>query len=225
MEVAKHHVFKDLFLPVFKQWAGLRELRHLLVTQPDMGEGLCFLASLLAGRRSSRGTTHVGMCWCPLASTVPFTHSGLRPRSASRDASVGTGRPSTCPLRAMWLALPGRSWATRNSTWSRGRLSRSLAATSASDEHAGGQCTGGQPPGLPSQKLLRVWVKGPLGTVRLPGLPSQKRLRASPTRKASPPPHPHPEFGGQPPLPQQIMFTLQMSTILTFQGLHQHAPQ
>ena len=30
---------------------------------------------------------------------------------------------------------------------------------------------------LPSQKRLRVWVKGPLGMVRLPGLPSQKRLR------------------------------------------------
>ena len=29
---------------------------------------------------------------------------------------------------------------------------------------------------LPSQKRLRVWVKGPLGMVRLPGLPSQKRL-------------------------------------------------
>ena len=191
MEAAKHNVFKYIFLQVFQQWAGMREARHLLVTQPDMGEGLCFLASLLAGRRSSRGTTHVGMCWCPLASTVPFTHSGLRPRSASRDASVGTGRPSTCPLRTMWLALPGRSWATRNSTWSRGRLSRSLAATSASDEHAGGQCTGGQPPGLPSQKLLRVWVKGPPrdGEVTRPPVAEAASSIADPEGQ-SPPPHP-----------------------------------
>ena len=161
VEVAKHHVFKDLFLHVFKQWAGLRELRHLLVTQPDMGDGLCFLASLLAGRRSGRGTTHVGMCWCPLASTVPFTHSGLRPRSASRDAAVGTGWPSTCPLRTMWLALPGRSWATRNSTWSRGRLSRSLAATGASDERAGGQCTGGPAPRPPVAEAATSVGQGP----------------------------------------------------------------
>ena len=34
-----------------------------------------------------------------------------------------------------------------------------------------------RPPGFPSRKRLRVWVKGPLGTVGLPGLPSLKRLR------------------------------------------------
>ena len=88
------------------------------------------------------------------------------------------GEPlSICMFPMSRLAMPGRSWATRGSTTSRSRMSRSLAATGASDERAGAQRTGGQTPGSPSQKRRRVWVKGPLGTVGLPGLPSLKRLR------------------------------------------------
>ena len=47
MEVAKHNGFTDFFLHVFQQWAGMREVRHLLVRQPDMSELRVFL---LGGR-------------------------------------------------------------------------------------------------------------------------------------------------------------------------------
>ena len=101
----------------------------------------------------------------------------------------------------------GRSRATRSSTTARGRLSRSLAATGASDDRAGCRCAGGQPLGFPSQKRLRVWVKAP---------PPDGEVSSPPVAEAAasiadPEGHSPPQLEASPP--PQIMVTFQMRTL------------